>query len=66
MHHRKMRAYGEREHGGKYIIDDYAFSRNHTKAINIRRTKRLLKKKARQKSRRGLIKLKQNYSEECP
>lgn len=45
-----MRAYGEREHGGKYIIDDYTFSRNHVKAVNIRRTKRLLKKKARQKA----------------
>ena len=51
MHHRKMRAYGEREHGGKYIIDDYTFSRNHAKAVNIRHTKRLLKKKTRQKSR---------------
>lgn len=49
---RKMAAYGEREHGGKYVLDGYTFSRNHTKAVTIRRWKRNLKKKARQKARR--------------
>lgn len=48
---RKMRAYGENEHTGRYVLDDYYFSRNHTKAVTIRRWKRNLKKKARQKSR---------------
>lgn len=48
---RKMSAYGEREHTGRYVLDDYTFSRNHTKAITIRRWKRNLKKKARQKAR---------------
>lgn len=48
---RKMNAYGEREHTGKYALDDYAFSRNHTKAVTIRRWKRNLKKKVRQKAR---------------
>ena len=37
MGHRKMPAYGEREHGGRYILDDYVFSRNHNKAERIRR-----------------------------
>ncbi len=45
--HRRMPAYGEREHGGRYILDDYTWSRNHTKAETIRRWKRNLKKKAR-------------------
>lgn len=49
---RKMKAYGEKEHGGHYVLDDYDFSRNHTKAVTIRRWKRLLKKKARQNHRR--------------
>lgn len=49
---RKMAAYGEREHTGRYALDDYTFSRNHTKAVTIRRWKRNLKKKARQKARR--------------
>lgn len=49
---RKIRAYGENEHGGKYILDNYCFSRNHTKAVTIRRWKRDLKKKARQKNRK--------------
>lgn len=31
MGHRKMSAYGEREHNGRYVLDDYEFSRNHTK-----------------------------------
>lgn len=42
-----MSAYGEREHGGRYILDDYTWSRNHTKAETIRRWKRNLKKKDR-------------------
>lgn len=49
---RKMHAYGEREHGGKYVLDDYCWSRNHTKAITIRRWKRDLKKKARNRNKR--------------
>ncbi|MCD7824245.1 MAG: hypothetical protein LUG86_09590 [Oscillospiraceae bacterium] len=52
--HRRMPAYGERERGGRYILDDYCFSRNHTKAISVRRAKRELKKKARA-HRRQLI-----------
>ena len=52
--HRRMHAYGEREHGGRYILDGYCFSRNHTKAISVRRAKRELKKKARA-HRRQLI-----------
>ena len=28
MSRRKMHAYGERESGGRYILDDYDFSRN--------------------------------------
>lgn len=49
---RKMRAYGECEHHGKYVLDDFCFSRNHTKAVTIRRWKRNLKKKARRRNRR--------------
>lgn len=55
--HRRMPAYGEREHGGRYILDDYTWSRNHTKAGTIRRWKRNLKKKAEpqmQESRGGV------------
>lgn len=52
--HRRMPAYGEREHGGRYILDDYHFSRNHAKAVSVRRGKRNLKKKARA-DRRQLI-----------
>lgn len=52
--HRRMPAYGEREHGGKYVLDDYEWSRNHTKAVTIRRWKRSLKKKARAARRRML------------
>lgn len=48
---RKMHAYGEREQNGRYVLDDYYFSRNHTKAVTIRRWKRKLKKKARQRNR---------------
>ena len=47
-----MPAYGEREHGGRYILDDYVFSRNHNKAERIRRWKRDLKKTAREHNRR--------------
>lgn len=53
---RKMSAYGERELSGKYNLEDYCFSRNHTKAVTIRRWKRDLKKRARQKSRRSIMK----------
>lgn len=35
MGHRKMPAYGEREHGGRYILDEYEWSRNHCKAVTI-------------------------------
>lgn len=45
MSWRKMHAYGERESGGRYILDDYDFSRNHTKAQIIKRWKRNLKRK---------------------
>ena len=48
---RKMHAYGEREQHGRYVLDDYCFSRNHTKAVTIRRWKRKKKKKARQRNR---------------
>jgi len=50
--HRRMSAYGEHECGGSYILDDYTWSRNHTKAKTIRRWKRNLKKKARVASAR--------------
>lgn len=50
--HRRMPAYGEHEHGGKYVLDDYEWSRNHTKAVTVRRWKRNLKKKARAARRR--------------
>lgn len=49
---RKMRAYGENEQHGRYVLDDFCFSRNHTKAVTIRRWRRNLKKKARQGNRR--------------
>lgn len=51
---RKMRAYGENEHPGKYVLDDYVYSRNHTKAVTIRHWKRHLKKKARSNMRQRL------------
>lgn len=51
---RKMRAYGENERPGKYVLDDYDFSRNHTKALTIRRWKRNLKKKAQANMRQVL------------
>ena len=53
---RKMRAYGENEHPGKYVLDDYRWSRNHHKAVAIRRWKRHLKKKARSYMRQRLHK----------
>lgn len=46
-----MRAYGEREHKGKYVLEDYAWSRNHHRAVTIRRWKRHLKRKARKNNR---------------
>ena len=51
---RKMHAYGECEQHGRYVLDDYCFSRNHTKAATIRRWKRNLKKKARQRNK-GMV-----------
>lgn len=53
---RKMRAYDDDKHSGKYVLDDYTFSRNHTKAVTIRRWKRNLKKKARSYMRQRLYK----------
>lgn len=44
MGRRKMAAYGEREHNGRYALEDYEYSRNHTKAETIKRWKRNLKK----------------------
>lgn len=44
---RKLKAYGEKERGGHYILDDYEFSHNHTKAVTIRRWRRHLKQYAR-------------------
>lgn len=55
-HRRKMKAYGEKEHGGHYILDDYEWSRNHHKAVTIRRRKRDLKQKARSAKRAMLYK----------
>ena len=46
-----MRAYGEWEHGGKYILENYTWSRNHHRSETIRRWKRDLKKKARKKNK---------------
>ena len=57
MSHRKMPAYGEREHRGRYILDDYCWSRNHCRAVTIRRWKRNLKKTARAKMRMQLVRL---------
>lgn len=37
MGHRKMAAYGEREHNGRYALEDYEYSRNHTKAETSKR-----------------------------
>lgn len=53
---RKMHAYGEREHVGKYVLDDYTFSHNHTKSVTIRRWKRDLKKCARRDANREIRK----------
>lgn len=52
--HRRMPAYGVREHGGKYVLEDFRWTRSHNRALSIRRWKRLLKKKARQKNRREI------------
>lgn len=49
--HRRMHAYGERECRGKYVLDEYEWSRNHTRALTIRRWKRNLKKRARSRNR---------------
>lgn len=49
-----MRAYGENEKRGKYILEDYEISRNHTKALAIRRYKRSLKSCARQAVRKEI------------
>lgn len=54
--HRRTHAYGEREQGRKYVLDDYTWSRNSIRGLTIRRWKRLLKKKARSKNRMNLIK----------
>lgn len=44
-----MKAYGEIEWHGKYVLDDFGgWSRNHNKASSIRNWKRPLKKRARQ------------------
>ncbi|BFL45668.1 hypothetical protein [Lactonifactor longoviformis] len=64
MSHRKMPAYGEREHGGRYILDDYCWSRNHCRAVTIRRWRRNLKKKARAKLRMRLARLKGAYGQD--
>lgn len=49
-----MRAYGEAEHGGHFILDHYSWSRNNSNAVTIRRWKRGLKKKARAKNRAAM------------
>ena len=64
MSHRKMPAYGEREHGGRYILDDYCWSRNHCRAVTIRRWKRNLKKKARTKTRMQLVWVEGGYEQD--
>lgn len=64
MSHRKMAAYGEREHGGRYILDDYSWSRNHCRAVTVRRWKRNLKKKSRAKLRMHLARLKGVYGQD--
>ena len=50
--HRKMHAYGERDHGGSYVLYDYEFSHNHTTSVTIRRWKRHLKKYDRRASKK--------------
>ena len=52
--HRRMRAYGEAEHGGHFTRDHYSSSRNNSNAVTIRRWKRGLKKKARAKNRAAM------------
>lgn len=43
MGHRKMAAYGEREHNGRYALEDYEYSRNHTKAETMENIMRIPK-----------------------
>ena len=64
MGHRKMAAYGEREHNGRYALEDYEYSRNHTKAETIKRCKRNLKKKARAHCQSEILKAMQASGEE--
>ena len=54
--HRRMTPYGVKESKGKYVLDDYDYSRKSTRAHTIRRWKRNLKKKARACRRRMLNK----------
>lgn len=49
--HRRMPVYGEMEHGGGYVLDEYTWLRNHHRAETIRRWKRNLKKHSRAKNR---------------
>ena len=63
MGHRKMAAYGEREHNGRYALEDYEYSRNHTKAETIKRWKRNLKKKARAHCQSEILKAMQARGE---
>lgn len=60
---RRKRAYGENEHRGRYVLDDYQWSRNHHKAVTIRRWKRDLKQKARSAKRAMLHKAMEVCSE---
>ena len=64
MGRRKMAAYGEREHNGRYALEAYEYSRNHTKAETIKRWKRNLKKKARSYRRSEIYKAMQASGEE--
>ena len=50
-----MPAYGGEEHGSRYVLDEYRWSRNHCKAVTIRRWKRDLKKKARARITAGVM-----------
>lgn len=54
--HRRLKPYGEREQRGRFILDDYSWSLNHTKAVTIHRWKWNLKKKARANNRANLRK----------
>lgn len=60
MAHRKTTlAYGVvNDPRHKYVLEDYSdFSRNHNKAVSIRRWKRDLKSKARQAAKRHIQKV---------